>query len=81
MTRRRGDLRAFDSIDPTRTAHIIVDLQNGLMATGAPCEIGSTCEIVPNVSRISAALRAAGCLVVSIQNTSDAEAIRPWAAY
>ncbi|MFO1026723.1 MAG: isochorismatase family cysteine hydrolase [Acetobacteraceae bacterium] len=80
-TQRRGGVRVFDTIDPTRTAHVVVDLQNGFMAPGAICEIGTAREIVPNVNRISAALRAAGGLVVYIQNTLDAEAIRTWSTY
>ena len=31
---RRGRLHIFDSIDPTRTALVVVDLQNGFMAPG-----------------------------------------------
>ena len=54
---RRGGLRVFDSINCERTAHIIVDLQNGFMAPGAVAEIGTAREIVPSVNRISAALR------------------------
>ena len=39
---------------------MIVDLQNGFMELGAAVEIPEAREIVPNVSRISAAVRAAG---------------------
>ena len=81
VTERRGGVRVFDTIDPSRTAHVVVDLQNGFMAPGAICEIGTAREIVPNVNRISAALRAAGGHVVYIQNTLDAEAIRTWTTY
>jgi len=80
-TSRRGGIRVFDTIDPAKTAHVVVDLQNGFMAPGAICEIGTAREIVPNVNRISAAVRAAGGLVVYIQNTLDAEAIRTWTTY
>ena len=81
VTERRGGLRVFDSIDPARTAHVVVDLQNGFMAPGAVCEIAGAREIVPNVNRISAALRDAGGTVAYIQNTLDAEAIRTWTTY
>lgn len=81
VTERRGGLRVFDTIDPTRTAHVVVDLQNGFMAPGAICEIGTARDIVPNVNKISAMLRAAGGQVVYIQNTLDAEAIRTWSTY
>jgi ureidoacrylate peracid hydrolase len=75
---RRDQLHVFNDIDPSRTAHIVVDLQNGFMAPGAPAEIATAREIVPNVNRISAALRAGGGLVVYIQNTIDAEAKETW---
>jgi ureidoacrylate peracid hydrolase len=75
---RRGSLHVFTDLDPARTAHVVVDLQNGFMAPGQPVETPTAREIVPNVNRISAALRAAGGLVVYIQNTIDAEAQQGW---
>ena len=65
----------FDSLISERTAHIVVDLQNGFMAPGQVAEIATAREIVPNVNRISAAVRKAGGLVVYIQNTFDAVAV------
>jgi ureidoacrylate peracid hydrolase len=78
VRRRRDTLHVFSDIDPARTAHVVVDLQNGFMAPGQPAEIPLSREIVPNVNRISAALRAAGGLVVFIQNTIDANAKQTW---
>jgi ureidoacrylate peracid hydrolase len=78
---RRGSLHPFPTIDPRRTAHVVVDLQNGFMAPGAVAEIPTAREIVPNVNRISAALRGAGGLVVYIQNTCDSEAVATWRNY
>jgi ureidoacrylate peracid hydrolase len=78
VLKRRDQLHVFNDIDPARTAHIVVDLQNGFMAPGQPAEIPAAREIVPNVNRISAALRAAGGLVVYIQNTIDATAKQAW---
>lgn len=34
--RARGRDHIFERIDPVRTAHVVVDLQNGFMAEGAP---------------------------------------------
>ena len=57
----RGGVRnVFDTLDPARTAHLIVDMQNGFMEEGAPVEVPMAREIVANVNRISAAVRAAG---------------------
>ncbi len=81
VTERRGSVRVFDRLISDRTAHIIVDLQNGFMAPGAVAEIGTARDIVPNVNRISAALRAAGGQVVYIQNTFDEIAVRTWSTF
>jgi ureidoacrylate peracid hydrolase len=78
---RRGSLAVFHSLVPARTAHVVVDLQNGFMAPGAVAEIGNAREIVPNVNRISAALRAAGGTVVYIQNTFDDIAVATWSTF
>ncbi len=78
---RRGSVHVFDRIDSARTAHVVVDLQNGFMAPGEVAEIATAREIVPNVNRISAALRQAGGTVAYIQNTFDEEAVRSWGVY
>jgi ureidoacrylate peracid hydrolase len=78
VLKRRDRLHVFNELDPVRTAHIVIDLQNGFMAPGEIAEIPTAREIVPNVNRISAALRAAGGLVVYIQNTIDAAAKQSW---
>jgi ureidoacrylate peracid hydrolase len=78
---RRGRLKIFDSIDPERTAHIIVDLQNGFMAPDAVSEIGTAREIVPNVNSISAACRSSGALNVFLQHTIDAKAHETWSTW
>jgi len=78
VLKRRGALHVFNDLDPARTAHVVVDLQNGFMAPGQPAEIPAARDIVANVNRISAALRAGGGLVIYIQNTIDATAKQAW---
>src|ERR1700749_4006629 len=78
---RRGSLRVFKDLAPERTAHVVVDLQNGFMAPGQVAEIATAREIVPNVNRISTALRMAGGLVVYVQNTFDPIAVATWSTY
>ena len=81
VTRRRGGVAVFDRIDPHRTAHVVIDLQNGFMGEGQLLETPMARAIVPNVNRISAALRAAGGTVVFTQHTVDDEAIRTWPVF
>ena len=76
--RSRGRDHIFERLDPARTAHIVVDLQNGFMAEGAPLEVPTAREIVPNVNRIAAAVRAAGGVNVFLHVTHDPAEPQPW---
>ena len=58
-------------LDPARTAHIIVDLQNGFMEPGAVGEVVIARDVVANVNRISRALREAGGTNVFLRFTID----------
>ena len=78
---RRGRLHPFDTVDPARTALIVVDLQNGFMAPGQPAETPLAREIVPAVNRLADATRAAGGTVVWIQNTITPESIQSWSVW
>jgi ureidoacrylate peracid hydrolase len=76
--RARGREHVIEALDPACTAHIVVDLQNGFMAEGAPLEVAAAREIVPHVNRISAALREAGGLNVFLRFTVDPAEPQPW---
>lgn len=75
---RGSNEHIFSDIDPVRTAHIIVDLQNGFMAEGAAVEIPVAREIVPDVNRICAAVRAAGGLNIFVRYLVDDEVKNTW---
>lgn len=79
--RARGREHVIEAIDPARTAHIVVDLQNGFMAEGAPAEVAAAREIVPGVNRISAASRGAGGLNVFLRYTWDPAEPQPWTTW
>ncbi|WP_145720862.1 hypothetical protein [Mesorhizobium tianshanense] len=66
-SRYRGGVAVFDRLNPRQTAHIIVDLQNGFMDHGQVAEAAMARTIVPNVNRISAALREAAELLCRCQ--------------
>ena len=56
----RGGVRnVFEDIDPARTAHLCVDMQNGFMEEGAPVEVPQARTIVDNINRLSRAMREA----------------------
>jgi ureidoacrylate peracid hydrolase len=75
---QRGTLHPHQHLDLRRTAHIIVDLQNGFMEPGAPVEVPVAREIVPIVNRISAAVRAHGGRNIFLRMTVDAGSRASW---
>ena len=75
----RGREHVFDTLEPTKTALIVVDLQNGFMMKGvahALCE--PAIEIVPNVNRLADAVRRTGGTVVWIQTAATPETMQNW---
>ena len=75
---QRGTLHPHQRLDLRRTAHIVVDLQNGFMEPGAPVEVPVAREIIPNVNLISAALRAHGARNIFLRMTVDAASRASW---
>jgi ureidoacrylate peracid hydrolase len=80
---RRARRRAhpYQSVIPAKTAHLIVDLQNGFMEEGAPIEVPVARSIVPNVNAICLAVRNAGGLNVFLRFVFDPEEPNKWDNY
>ena len=78
---RGGTRNAFAAIDPMRTAHLVIDLQNGFMEPGAPVEVPEARSIVDNVNRISAAVREGGGLNVFVRYTTPGEGDPAWPVF
>src|SRR5271154_3042610 len=75
----RGKEHCFEDFDPTRTALLVVDMQNGFLMPGvahALCEPAQ--EIVPNVNRLARAVRKAGGTVVWIHGVFVPESLQDW---
>ena len=75
---RGGAEHMFGTLDLSRTAHLIIDMQNGFMEPGAPVEVPVARDIVPNVNAISRAVRAAGGTNVFLRMTVDEESLKSW---
>jgi ureidoacrylate peracid hydrolase len=79
VVRARGREHIFDDLVARKTALLVVDMQNAFLMKGiahALCE--EAIEIVPNINRIAAALRAGGGVVVWIKNTANEESHKSW---
>jgi ureidoacrylate peracid hydrolase len=75
---RRGRLHVFDALAPRRTALLVVDMQNAWVERGAPWEVPSARDIVPNINRLARVLRECGGLVVWIQATNTMQGPDAW---
>ncbi|TAK82413.1 MAG: cysteine hydrolase [Betaproteobacteria bacterium] len=69
LRRRRGRLHLFDRLQGAQSALVVIDMQHSFVASGAPSAVATAREIVPNVNRLAAALRAAGGTVAWVQAT------------
>lgn len=71
VIKRAGRAHPFDIIDAARTALVVIDMQNYFMKPGFLGEVALARDIVPNVNRLAAALRARGGHVVWIKNATN----------
>jgi ureidoacrylate peracid hydrolase len=74
----RGTDHPFADLDPKKTAHLVVDMQNAFTLEGAELEVPVSREIIPNINAISDALRAAGGVNIFTQMTIDDETEKTW---
>jgi ureidoacrylate peracid hydrolase len=81
LERKRGRTHPFSTIDPRRSAHLVVDMQTAFLEPGSAMEIAGARDIVPAVNRISRALRTAGGLVVFVQHRVDKADLVEWSVY
>ena len=75
---RRGRLHAYDVIDGSSTALLVVDMQNFFMKDGELMCAPASREIVPNVNRLAGAVREAGGCVVWIVMEATDESREAW---
>ena len=60
---RRGRLHWFDTLDPKRTALVVIDMQATFCEPGSPAEVAPARGIVPAINALSRALRSLGAPV------------------
>jgi ureidoacrylate peracid hydrolase len=79
IVKQRGKEHIFEDFDPSRTALVVVDMQNAFMMPGvghAVCLEAQ--EIVPNINRLAAAVRDAGGRIVWIKGVYREETLESW---
>ena len=79
---RRGDIHWFTELDPRKTALVIVDMQNTFCLPGAPGEVPTARDIVPEINDLAAKLRPLGVPVFWILHTNTVnDGISDWEVF
>ena len=67
---RRGRHHLYDSLDPTETAFVVIDMQNMFCEPGAPAEVIAARGICDPINRLCEELREMGGLVIWITSAT-----------
>ncbi len=67
---RRGRYHLFDSLDPTQTALLVIDMQSTFVEPGAPAEVPASRGIVDNINDCAAELRNLGGTIIWVNHAN-----------
>ena len=67
---RRGRYHLFDSLDPERTALVVIDMQATFVEPGSPAEVPTSRGIVEPINALSAELRKLGVTIVWVNHAN-----------
>lgn len=79
VVRRRGRVHCFDELDPTRTAFVVIDMQNAFVRPGyGPAYCATAAGIIPAINTLASVLRANGGRVFWIRTTHGPTCRSDW---
>jgi len=76
--RRGGRHHIFDTLDPAKTALVVIDMQKYFVEPGMAGEVPMAREIVPNINRLATALREAGGRIAWVINHFPDDICESW---
>jgi ureidoacrylate peracid hydrolase len=71
VLQRRGRYHLFDRLDPSRTALVVIDMQNTFCAPGGPAEVPASRGIVEAINKLTAGLRSLGVPVIWVLHANE----------
>ena len=81
LRRRGGKLHAYDSINPSKTALIVIDMQNVWLQEGMAAYSPYCAGAVPATNKLCKAMRAAGSKGYWVRAIYGDDAPKTWSAY
>jgi len=76
VMQKRGRLRVFDRFEPSRTALVVIDMQNFYVADLPPA-----LDIIPVINRLAQGFRAKGAAVAWVSMTAGQDGKSTWPLY
>lgn len=67
---RRRRYHLFDTLDPKRTALVVIDMQSAFVEPGSPAEVPASRGIVANINRLAAEARKLGVTVIWVTHAN-----------
>ncbi|MGE0735665.1 MAG: isochorismatase family protein [Alphaproteobacteria bacterium] len=67
---RRRRYHLFDSLDPKRSALVVIDMQSTFVEPGSPAEVPTSRGIIPNINRLADEARALGVIVIWVNHAN-----------
>ena len=81
ILKRRGQLHVHATLDPARTALVVIDMQRAFVDPALPSAVPVAREIVPNINRLADVFRKRGSIVAWVYTTFTATAWNSWSAF
>jgi ureidoacrylate peracid hydrolase len=78
---RRGREHVYDTLDPAKSALVVVDMQNAFMLPGVAHSLCPMAEKIVPINRLAQTVRDTGGTVFWIKTTFTEEALRSWSTY
>ncbi|MDR2381038.1 MAG: cysteine hydrolase [Bifidobacteriaceae bacterium] len=77
----RGSCHVFDHVDPLRTCHLVIDLQNAYTQVGSAMHVPNADRVIPSVNLVSRALRDSGGINVFTRMTVTSQTWSTWSVW
>ena len=68
LLRIRGGLRLYKDLQPSKTALVIIDMQNAFVAEGGVIEVKAARDIIPAINRMAQGCREVGMPVIWVRS-------------
>ncbi len=79
---RRSKFHLWDSLDPAKTAFVVIDMQTTFVAEGSPAEVPKSRDICDNINALAAEARELGVKVIWVTHANTGDGTQSdWAGF